>query len=239
MAAAFDFAPIRALTFDCYGTLIDWETGLLRALAPLRVRIGGAVGDEEILSAYAAAETREEARTPGKPYPLILETVYRTLARHWNVSAPDDEAAQFGRSVPTWPPFADTTAALRRLQARFQLCILSNVDHASFAGSERAMGIAFDLVVTAEDVRSYKPNVRNFRALLERLADRGIGAHDILHVAESRYHDHAPAQALGLNSCWIDRRAGRGGGASTPHDVAVTPVLSFTTLAALADAAGV
>lgn len=230
-----DFADVRALSFDCYGTLIDWESGLLKALAPLMAAAGR--GADEALSAFARAEAREESRTPGKSYPQVLDAVYRALAREWSQLVDDAQCRAFGASVPAWPPFADTQSALTRLQSRFKLCILSNVDHASFAQSERAMGVTFDLVVTAEDARTYKPNPNNFRLLLARLADLGIRADQVLHVAESLFHDHQPAQALGLRTCWIDRRHGRGGGASAPHGVTVVPHLVFNTLGALADAA--
>lgn len=227
---SFDYAKIRALSFDCYGTLIDWETGLLRVLQPLPV------ATDDALAAFAQAETREQTRTPGKAYPLILESVRRALAKQWNVAVTDEQVRAFGASVPAWPPFADTSAALKRLQQRFKLCILSNVDHASFAGSERAMDVSFDLVVTAEDAGSYKPNLANFRLLLERLKDMGIAPDQVLHVAESLYHDHEPGQALGLKTCWIDRRRGRGGGASSPKAITVKPELTFFSLAELADA---
>ncbi|MBL8645235.1 MAG: HAD-IA family hydrolase [Rhodospirillaceae bacterium] len=237
MTPGFDFSAIRALSFDCYGTLIDWETGLLRALQPLLQKAN--VSIEAALSAYAESEAREEARTPGKRYPLILEAVYRVLAQKWNVPVTDADVKAFGASVPLWPPFADSSAALKRLQSRFKLCILSNVDHESFAGTERALNVNFDLIVTAQDVGTYKPNLKNFRTLLDRVIDMDIAPHQVLHVAESLFHDHVPAQRLNLKTCWIDRRKGKGGGASAAKPVSVTPHLTFYSLAELADAAGV
>jgi 2-haloalkanoic acid dehalogenase type II len=234
---AFDFSPFRALSFDCYGTIVDWETGLLCALKPLLDKTS--IGADAALQAFAESEAYEEARTPEKPYPLILEAVAKTLAQKWNVHISDDEARSFGASVSTWPPFADSTPALKRLQRKFELCILSNVDHESFAGTERALDVKFDLIITAEDVGTYKPNLRNFRTLLERLDDRSIKPHQVLHVAESLFHDHVPAQSLGLKTCWIDRRYGKGGGASAGAAVSVKPDLTFYSLAALADAVGV
>lgn len=234
---SFDFSGIKALSFDCYGTIVDWETGLLRALKPLLDKTNISV--DAALSAFAESEAFEEARTPGKRYPLILEAVCRTLAQKWNVAVSDDEVQAFGAAVPAWPPFADSSAALKRLQSRFKLCILSNVDHESFSGTERALSVTFDLVVTAQDVGTYKPNLKNFRTLLERLNDQGLAANKVLHVAESLFHDHVPAQHLGLKTCWIDRRQGKGGGASAAKPVSVTPHLTFFSLAELATAAAV
>ncbi|MBL8629678.1 MAG: HAD-IA family hydrolase [Rhodospirillaceae bacterium] len=233
----FDFSGLRALSFDCYGTIVDWETGLLRALKPLLDKTNMSV--DAALSAFAGSEAFEEARTPGKRYPLILETVCRTLAAKWNVAVSDDDVRAFGASVPAWPPFADSSSALKRLQSRFKLCILSNVDHESFAGTERALDLKFDLIVTAQDVGTYKPNLKNFRTLLERVSDMNIAPNQVLHVAESLFHDHVPAQSLGLKTCWIDRRQGKGGGASAAKAVSVKPDLTFFSLAELATAASV
>ena len=239
MNASFDFSKIRALTFDCYGTLIDWETGLLNSLRPWLLAQGGAISEDEIFSAFAEAEASEEARMPDKEYPLILESVFKALSKRWTLNTSESDARAFGCSVPNWPPFADSTAALRRLHKKFKLCILSNVDRDSFAATERALGVTFDLVVTAQDVGTYKPNLKNFHALLGRLSEIGISRDQILHVAESLFHDHVPAQSLGLKTCWIDRRAGRGGGASAAQQVSVTPHLIFHHLKDLANAAGV
>jgi 2-haloalkanoic acid dehalogenase type II len=238
VSGKIDFTRIKALSFDCYGTLIDWEAGLRAALGPAFAR----VSDDGLFAAFAEAESGEQARTPGKPYPLILEAVFRRLAARFAVSVTDDEAGAFGASVPCWSPFKDSADALRRLQRRFKLCILSNVDHASFAASERALGVAFDLVVTAADVGSYKLDPRNFQALLENARRARIVARksELLHVAESLFHDHAPAREFGLKTCWIDRRAGADGGASTgARRPRVKPHMTFTSLAQLAAAAGV
>ncbi|MDX2143711.1 MAG: HAD hydrolase-like protein [Rhodospirillaceae bacterium] len=238
MAAKVDFKRITALSFDCYGTLIDWETGLRGALHAKF----GPVPEKTLFPAFAEAEAREEARTPGKPYPLILEAVYRALAVRFDVTITQDDARNLGASIPNWPAFKDSADALKRLQRRFKLCILSNVDHASFAASERKLGVSFDLVVTAQDVGSYKPDLKNFRALLDHTREAKIISRkpELLHVAESLFHDHVPAQKLGLKTCWIDRRAGQGGGASTGgRKLAVKPHLTFHSLAQLADAAGV
>jgi 2-haloalkanoic acid dehalogenase type II len=232
-----NFNKIKVLSFDCYGTLIDWEAGLREALRPKF----SAVAENLLFTAFAEAEAQEQTRTPGKPYPLILEAVYRALAARFGVTAGEDDACAFGASVPNWPAFADSADALRRLQRKFKLCILSNVDHASFAASERKLGVKFDLVITAQDVGSYKPDRRNFRALLNGArATKFITAKtQLLHVAESLFHDHAPTQRLGLKTCWIDRRSGKGGGASAgARELRVTPHMCFTSLSQFAAATG-
>ena len=232
---AFDFSKIAVLSFDCYGTLIDWERGLLAALA---VRLPAPLLEgktDAILRAFAAAESAEERRTPGKPYPLILEATYLRMSAELGWPAALADATAFGASVGKWPPFADTTEALRRLQKRFKLAILSNVDHGSFAATERLLGVNFDLVVTAADVGTYKPNSRNFHTLIDCLGDMDLRKEQLLHVAQSLYHDHAPAQALGLPSCWIDRRGGQGGGATAR--ARAKPTMTFGSLKDFADAA--
>ena len=229
-----DFA---ALSFDCYGTLIDWETGLWSALQPLLSRIPEPPSREAALAGFAEAESRAQAEAPGLRYPEVLGEVHRRLAARWGAE-PDAEAAErFGASVGDWPAFPDTEAALRRLKRRYRLVILSNVDRASFALTLPRLGVAFDDVFTAEEIGSYKPDPRNFAFLIGRLAERGIGRESILHVAQSLFHDHAPANAAGLASAWIDRRAGAGGGGATaPPPAGVRWDFRFETLAALADA---
>lgn len=202
----------KILSFDCYGTLIDWETGLLTALAPVLARAG--VSREEALVAYAAQESAQEAETPTLIYAELLARVHRSLGRLWGVRTTEAEDKAFGQSVPDWPAFPDAPAALAYLKRHFRLIILSNVDRASFMGSNRRLGVTFDAILTAEDIGSYKPDARNFRYLLEHVAEMGGTRETLLHVAQSLYHDHTPANAAGITSCWIDRRAGRPGGAT-------------------------
>jgi 2-haloalkanoic acid dehalogenase type II len=132
--------------------------------------------------------------------------VYKRLAEEWNVTASWEECLAYGRSVRDWPAFPDTVDALRELKKHFQLVILSNVDNESFSYSNARLGVAFDAIYTAEDIGSYKPAAANFDYMLEALAIRGIAKTDILHTAESMFHDHKPANAAGLASCWIYRR---------------------------------
>jgi 2-haloalkanoic acid dehalogenase type II len=206
----------RVLTFDCYGTLIDWEAGILAALQPLLGRTGGAVTPQAALEAFGRHEAAQEAATPAKPYPGILAAVHRRLAEEWNVAASEAEHQAFGASVPDWPAFPDSPEALAYLKRHFKLVILSNVDRASFAGSRTRLGVEFDLVCTAQDIGSYKPAPANFRYLLDRLQALGHEPDEVLHVAQSLFHDHVPARRAGLASAWIDRRHGQEGWGATP-----------------------
>lgn len=196
----------KALTFDCYGTLIDWETGLIRALKPLTAKTKRKPSREEILQAFARHEAFQQVETPTKIYRDLLATVYRRVAEEWNVDATWSDCVAFGRSVRNWPAFADTANALRYLKKHYRLVILSNVDNESFAASNRKLKVRFDAVYTAEDIGSYKPAKRNFDHMLAKLKTLGITKGDILHTAQSLFHDHAPANRQGLASCWIDRR---------------------------------
>lgn len=207
----------KCLTFDCYGTLIDWETGLYTALQPLLKRGGVTLQRDQVLEAYARHESAQEATTPQMVYSDLLAEVHRHLAREWNVSVAEKEAVAFGKSVPDWPAFPDTAASLQYLQRYYKLVILSNVDRDSFAGSNPRLGVTFDAVCTAQDIGSYKPDPRNFAYVIDKVAELGVLKRHILHTAQSLFHDHAPAQAVGLSSAWIDRRHQlEGWGATVP-----------------------
>jgi 2-haloalkanoic acid dehalogenase type II len=225
------------LSFDCYGTLIDWESGIARALGPWLERAGVRANREQILVAFAEAEAPQQATTPGLRYPELLARVHGALAARFGIAPDPDAARAFGASIRDWPAFPDSAEALAYLQQHFRLVILSNVDRASFAQSQKRLGVAFDAVYTAEDIGSYKPDLRNFEYLLARLAEQGIAKAQILHTAQSLYHDHAPAKRLGLATCWIDRRAGQAGsGATRPPDAEIRPDFRFPSLAAMAAA---
>ena len=227
----------RALTFDCYGTLIDWESGLMAALQPL-MRLAGREGARDaVLAEFAAHESAQQATTPAMLYPQLLTEVHRRLARDWGVVAQEAAHVAFGRSIPDWPAFPDSAAALAYLKRHYLLVILSNVDRASFAGSNARLGVAFDAICTAQDIGSYKPDPRNFTYLIDRLSEQGIPREKILHVAQSLFHDHVPANAIGLASAWIDRRHASGGsGATAPISGGVHYDFRFTSLGELADA---
>jgi 2-haloalkanoic acid dehalogenase type II len=230
-------SDFKVLTFDCYGTLIDWETGIAQALGPWFQARGLSVTGEEMLAAFAEAEAPQQRATPDLRYPELLERVHRALAERFGV-APDAAAAQaFGRSIRQWPAFADSADALAYLKRHYRLVILSNVDRASFAHSARRLGVEFDAAYTAEDIGSYKPEARNFEYMLARLAEQGVTRGQILHTAQSLYHDHVPAKRLGLATCWIDRRAGEAGaGATRAAEVEVRPDFRFATLGEMATA---
>jgi 2-haloalkanoic acid dehalogenase type II len=241
-AAAIDGANMRirdfsALTFDCYGTLIDWETGILAALWPWRSAHRVEVDDGELLAAFGRAESRREVADPTAPYPRILAGVLEDLAGELGTTASLEEAAAFGDSVKDWPVFPDSPEALAYLKRHFKLVIVSNVDRASFRHSSAKLGVTFDAVVTADDAGAYKPAPDHFRLALAQLAEMGVAQDQVLHVAQSLYHDHVPAQRLGLRSMWVNRRAThtQGGGATPPAPVPVTPDGEVPTLAALAD----
>ena len=237
MASRPSLNDFEALSFDCYGTLIDWETGLVEALAPLLARAATPPTRDEVLEAYALAESEAEEKYPAEPYPQILSRVWLDLASQWNVADDPVLRQAFAGSVGDWPAFPDTAEALECLKRRYKLIILSNVDRASFARTNRLLGVEFDRIITAQDLGSYKPDRRNFEALVTEVERMGIRREKLLHVAQSLYHDHVPAQAMGLSTAWIDRRSGKAGGGATRRPKAdVRPDFVFPGLAALADA---
>jgi 2-haloacid dehalogenase len=227
----------KALTFDCYGTLIDWETGLYTALQPLVQKGSVTLKRDEVLAAFGRHESAQQAATPGMIYSELLTEVHRQLAREWQVSDAETEAVAFGKSVPDWPAFADTEASLQYLQRYYKLVILSNVDRESFAGTNRRLGVAFDAICTAQDIGSYKPDPRNFAYLINTVAGLGVLKRNILHTAQSLHHDHVPAQAVGLASAWIDRRHQvEGWGATSPPAGTPRYDFRFTSLAEMVKA---
>jgi 2-haloacid dehalogenase/putative hydrolase of the HAD superfamily len=227
----------RALTFDCYGTLIDWETGILAGLRPLAARAGGGKSDDAILETFARHEAAQEAETPDMIYSKLLSTVHGRIAKEWGVPASAEDDARFGASVPDWPAFPDSAEALRYLKQHFKLGILSNVDRESFKGSNKRLGVEFDWIVTAQDVGSYKPSPRNFEVMIETLAKDGVEKGQILHTAESLFHDHVPANRFGLASCWIFRRHDKEGFGATSMPTEMPRIdFRFNSLAELAEA---
>ena len=216
----------KALTFDCYGTLIDWESGMIAGLKPLTDRVGRGLPRDQILEAHGRHESAHQEQTPSKPYRELLATVYRRLAEEWGVTATWEECAAYGRSVKVWPAFPDSSEALQYLKQHYKLVILSNVDNQSFAASNDKLQVEFDAIYTAEDVGSYKPSDRNFEYMVRMLEGLGVAKTEILHTAESLFHDHAPANRHGLASCWIYRRHDQEGFGAT-RDPGAMPNIDF------------
>jgi 2-haloacid dehalogenase len=226
------FGRFDALTFDCYGTLVDWEAGISTGLAALLAPHGIAPDADELLERYAGQEAALEAG-PYRPYREILAEASRGVARGYGVEPAPAALATFGASVGDWPAFPDSAAALARLARRFRLGVITNCDDDLFALSNRRLGVTFDWIVTAQQAGSYKPDPRNFEIAFERM---GLPRERILHVAQSLFHDHVPAKALGLTTVWIDRRRDRPGFGATPPAEA-TPDLVLPDMASLAEVA--
>jgi 2-haloacid dehalogenase len=230
------FAVFRVLTFDCYGTLVDWETGILSVLRPWAVRSGITADDAQLLAAFGDAESAAEHAHPGALYPEILRAAHAGIAVLLSAKADATFADMLARSVGDWPVFPDTPGALKRLQKHYKLMVVSNVDRASFARTHAKLGVTLDAVVTAEEVGAYKPDPRMFQRALEVAAGWGFAPQQILHVAQSLYHDHVPAKRLGLSTVWVRRPSPRGdfGAARDPGET-VQPDLTVHSLAELAD----
>jgi 2-haloacid dehalogenase len=229
-----DFDDVEALTFDCYGTLVDWERGIVEALAPILAAHGIADdGEDALLERFARLESGIQAG-PFLDYREVLARVARGYGAELGFRPSEGEVAGFAASVPSWPPFADTVDALRALATRYRLAVVSNVDDDLFSGTARRLGVTFDYVVTAQQVRGYKPGRAHFDEVLRRLQ---LPRERVLHVAQSLFHDIAPAKALGFSCVWVNRRAGRpGGGATAP--AAAAPDLEVPDLATLVALAG-
>ena len=219
----------RVLTFDCYGTLIDWEGGIWDALQPLIMHGGADVTRDAALLAFAKFETVHERDHPDLRYPDLLARVHRSIAESLRLETNDALDEAFGASVPLWPAFADTADALRILKRHYKLVILSNVHRDGFAASNRKLGVEFDAICTAEDIGSYKPADANFEYMLARLkSDLGLDRSDILHTAQSLHHDHTPARRFGLANAWIDRqRLSQGGSWGATEEVESMPETDF------------
>jgi len=229
---SLDIGRFDVLTFDCYGTLIDWEAGILAGLRVVLDARGIETTDDQLLEAFAHHEAELEAG-PYLRYREVLAGCLRALCAAHGVTPSHDEEADFAGSVRDWRPFPDSPAALARLATRFRLGVITNCDDDLFAASERRLGINFDWVVTAQQLGSYKPNPRNIELALERI---GVPRDRVLHVAQSLFHDHVPAKALGLSTVWVDRRHDRpGSGATLPASAKPDLVVpDMRTLAELA-----
>ncbi len=226
-----DFGRFEVMSFDCYGTLIDWESGILDALRSILATHDLFASDDELLSFYAEAESRAEAG-PFVPYRDVLRSAMVQVLRRQGVEASAAEADYLVRSLKDWPAFPDTVEALRTLKKRFRLAVISNTDDELFALTAKHLGVDFDWVVTAEQARAYKPDPRAFTFALGQI---GLPKERILHVAQSLYHDIEPAKNLGLSAVWLNRRQGQAGSGATPPAQAAADleVPDLRTLAAL------
>ncbi len=225
-----DFDRYEWLSFDCYGTLSDWETGISDAVTAVFARHGVRRSRQEVLALFADAEPRVQSSAEFLEYRQVLRDVLQLMAWEVSIRLPASEADALADSVPHWPVFDDAPEALRRLQTRYKLAIISNVDDDLFAGTARALGIEFDAVITSQQARSYKPDLNGFRLAQQRM---GVDSQRWLHVGESLYHDIGPANALGIDSVWV-KRPDRGGGTRPTEAV---PSLQVPGLAELAEIA--
>jgi putative hydrolase of the HAD superfamily len=237
MTTTVDLTSFKALSFDCYGTLIDWEAGIGALLRGWAAEQGLTLTTEELLLAYADNEAAVERETPTQLYTDVLAEAFRRTGNVVGMPVSEAWAARLGGSVPDWPAFPDSAEALARLAQHYKLIILSNVHRAGFAGSNRLLRGDFAAIITAEDVGAYKPAPNHFRALDATLAKLGVARSELLHVAQSLFHDHVPAKREGLPSVWINRRHAQPGWGATPEPFEEWSYnLEFTSMAAFADA---
>jgi 2-haloacid dehalogenase len=228
-----DFGMFEVMTFDCYGTLIDWESGIASVMGKMLKSHGIGLGDDEVLELFAKLESRIEAGNFHN-YKTVLAKVAEGFAQELGFILHRSEIESFSRSVEDWPPFHDSVEALHRLKKRYGLAVLSNVDNDLFAFSAQHLKTDFDWIITAEEVTSYKPSLNNFYYAIEKI---GIPKEKILHVAQSLYHDIAPAEKVGLKTVWINRRHDKDGFGATPTAVA-RPNMELPDLLSLASRAG-
>jgi len=202
-----DFSRFTTISFDCYGTLIDWESGILPTLHAVLDRHQQSASDASILELYGEFEAEAESGSYHS-YRRVLELVVKRFEKHFGFEAAPDELRSLHESVPSWLPFSDTVSALRQLQKRYKLAVISNIDDDLFAQTRKHLGVEFDFVITAEQARSYKPSVNNFQLALRTM---GLAPDRLLHAAQSIYHDAVPAQSLGIASVWVNRKSARPG----------------------------
>ncbi len=223
-----DFSQFEWISFDCYGTLVDWETGISGAVGEVLESRGMRMPRGEILGLFAEVEPRVQQGSEGfLRYREVLWRVMDLMGRELGVEFSESELGCLADTLPGWPVFPDTVGALTELKERYRLAVISNVDDDLFAKTAEGLGVEFDAVVTAEEVRSYKPELRNFEVAMGRM---GVEKERWLHVAESLFHDIGPANRLGIASVWVNR-ADRGGGTRRSDAV---PDMVVPDLAALA-----
>ena len=228
-----NFSRFETISFDCYGTLINWEAGILPALRSVLANHGQSLPDSDILELYGEFEF--EAENPYQRYRNVLESVVRRFGERFGFQPSASELKSLHESLPGWPPFEDTVAGLEKLHRRYKLAIISNIDDDLFAETQKLLKVKFDYVITAQQARSYKPSLNNFRLALERI---GTGPERLLHAAQSVYHDVVPAQSLGIATVWVNRQSARPG-VGAVRKAEATPDLEVADLATLAGMAKV
>lgn len=227
-----DYSSIRLITFDCYGTLIDWETGILRSLRTL-LRNSPDPEDDKLLNLYAEIEAEIESG-PYMVYRAVLGRTAEKIGRRLGIPIQPGDAQRFAETLRIWKPFPDTVDALKSLARQYKLAIISNVDDDLFADTQRLLRTSFEFVITAQQVRSYKPSAKNFQEMMKRAEQAGVRKEEILHAAESLYHDIGPANALGLKTVWVHRRFDKPGFGATKPGTAM-PSLRVRSVAQLAE----
>jgi 2-haloacid dehalogenase len=227
-----DFSRFTTISFDCYGTLIDWESGILPAIRAILSRRQTTPSDAAILELYGEFEADAESG-PYQSYRKVLESVVQRFGNHYGFQPARDELRSLHESVPAWFPFPDTVSALRLLQRRYKLAVISNIDDDLFAETRKHLGVEFDFVITAQQAQSYKPSITNFQQALRAM---GLAPDRLLHAAQSIYHDVVPASSLGIASVWVNRKSARPGvgAVRAASGRAQLEVPDVATLAALA-----
>jgi 2-haloalkanoic acid dehalogenase type II len=228
---------IKAISFDCYGTLVNWEEGIRGAFKALFAGIDIHADEDKLLELFAKHESELESRVPIVPYFDVLDGVAAGVGKDLGVELTSAQTQAFAESIADWPLFDDVLPTLEQLHGKYELAILSNVDRRCFSVTVDKFQGMIDIVCIAEESGAYKPSPQAFEALLAILKDKGIDKSQLLHVAQSLYHDHEPAAKLGITSCWMDRRADQEGwGAVPPPEGAVQPphrIASLTELVTL------
>ncbi|TNF86441.1 MAG: haloacid dehalogenase type II [Gammaproteobacteria bacterium] len=231
-------SDFKMLTFDTYGTLIDWEGGIYNALEPLLDKVPVKLHRDEVLELFAEFEKKQQAENPSQIYSSLLADVARAIADKWQIKLSDEEAITFGKSVKHWPAFDDSPAALNYLRRHYLMATVTNCDRISYMGSNARLEIEWDAIYTAQDIGFYKPNLRNFEYMFEHARRQfGVMPHEILHVAQSLTHDMVPATSMGMTKVWINRRHDQKGlGATAPPEGEYTIEREFNSMADFVDA---
>ena len=227
-----DFSAYRVLTFDCYGTLIDWEKGISELVRPWLAKLDPLLPSDLLLSSFALMQAKFQQVRPVLLYSDVMRRTWMDIEGTFGWPADPAHADAFARSVGSWPPFSDTVESLQYFERHYRLGILSNVDNSSLRSTLKLLQVPFAMTVTAEDAKTYKPSLTLFNKAIEKLDDNGIARNEILHVAQSKHHDINPGRELGLTTVWVNRRHDKKGCGATLATEA-EPHLTVTSLAEL------